>query len=106
MKQEREQEFDLNEAAIETVHWRGSGLEAKTELAEDWQFLVGCEVDVRRGRRLLRTGVIDAATDDGSIVWLSRQGVQERGLLTKSEGYDLWITKLDNQRVLARMGDG
>lgn len=96
----------MNEAAIETVPWRGSMVEAKTELAEDWQFLVGCEVDVRRGRRLLRTGAIDAATDDGNIVWLSRQGVHERRLLTRADGYDLWITKLDNQRVLARMGDG
>jgi hypothetical protein len=104
MRQERE--FDMNEAETGTVLWRGSMVEARTELAEDWRFLVGCEVDVRRGRRLLRTGVIEAATDDGSIVWLSRQGVQERRLLTKSEGSDLWITKEDNQRVLERMGDG
>jgi hypothetical protein len=96
----------MNEAAIEAVVWRGSMVEAKTELAEDWQFLVGCEVDVRRGRRLLRTGAIDAATDDGNVVWLSRQGVRERRLLTRADGYDLWITKLDHQRVLTRMGDG
>lgn len=96
----------MNEAAIETAVGGGSMVEAKTEVAVDWQFLVGCEVDVRRGRRLLRTGAIDAATDDGNIVWLSRQGVHERRLLTRADGYDLWITKLDNQRVLTRMGDG
>lgn len=95
----------MNEAAIDTVLWQGSKAEAKTQLAKDWQFLVGCEVEVRRGRRLLRTGLIDAATEDGSIAWLSRQGVYERRLLTRSEGYDLWITKLDYQRVLARMGE-
>lgn len=102
---EQEQEFDMNEAAIETMLWRESLVGAKTELAEEWQFLAGCEVDVRRGRCLLRTGLIDAATDDGNVVWLSRQGVHERRLLTRADGYDLWITKLDKQRVLARKGD-
>lgn len=103
---EQEQESHMNDSAIEAVLWRGSTAEVKTELAEDWQFLVGCEVDVRRGRRLLRTGTIDAATDDGNIVWLSSQGVQQRRLLTKADGHDLWISKLEYQRVLARMGGG
>ncbi|WP_320536125.1 hypothetical protein [Pseudarthrobacter sp. IC2-21] len=94
----------MNEGIIETA--LREAFEAKTQLVEDWQFLVGCEVDVCMGRQLLRTGVIDAATVDGGIVWISRQGVQERRLLTRADGYDLWITKLDNQRVLARRDDG
>ena len=95
----------MNESAIGTVVWQASKAEGKTQLAQDWQFLVGCEVEVRRGRRLLRAGLIDAATEDGNIVWLSREGVFERRLLTRSEGCDIWITKLDYQRVLARMGE-
>ena len=93
----------MNEATINTVAWQGSKAEGKTQLAENWQFLVGCEVEVRRGRCILRTGLIDAATEDGNIVWLSREGVFDRRLMTRSEGCDIWITKLDYQRVLARM---
>lgn len=74
----------------------------KAVLEEEWQFLAGFEVDVRLGRRLMRTAVVDSATADGRIAWLCRQGVQERTLILKAEGYGLWVTKIDDRRIRER----
>ena len=63
---------------------------------------MGFEVDMRLKGRVLRTGVVDAATADGSIVWLARQDVQERVLLAKDEGYELWVTGIDDRRIRVR----
>ena len=91
----------MDEPAIQTQLRRAYTPE-RTVLEKEWQFLVGFEVDVRFRGRLLRTGVVDAATADGSIAWLARQGVQERVLLAKDECYELWVTGIDDRRIRVR----
>lgn len=92
----------MGETAIKSQTRPAAYTPEKTELEEEWQFLPGFEVDVRLGRRLMRTAVVDSATADGSIAWLSRQGVQERTLILKAEGYGLWVTKIDDRRIRER----
>jgi hypothetical protein len=58
---------------------------------EDWQRLVGSVVEVRRGRKLIRTGVVDAAMPDSSALWLSASATDSRTLYERSLGYSVWI---------------
>jgi len=65
----------------------------------DWWRLPGAEVDVHRGGKFIRRGTVDAATDDGEIIWLAQRGVLERVLIDKTEGYEIWISPAQLQPV-------
>lgn len=68
-------------------------------IGDEWQRLVGAEVDVRQFGRAVRKGTVDAATPDGSMVWVARQGVDERTLLHKADGHELWLAASELQRL-------
>ncbi|WP_217376398.1 hypothetical protein [Paenarthrobacter ureafaciens] len=77
---------------------------AKTVLAEDWSCLSGFEVEIRRGKRVLRTAKVETTSPDGNLIWIARVGVNERRLILKSEGYDLWVTPNDDRRARRKSG--
>ncbi|WP_426997963.1 hypothetical protein [Pseudarthrobacter sp. N5] len=58
----------------------------------DWQRLRGAEVDIYLGPEFVRRAAVDAATDDGQILWLAAGGPFGRTLIDKAEGYEVWIT--------------
>ena len=57
----------------------------------DWARLTGSRVEVRRGGMYVRTGEVDAATTDSTIIWLALEGTLGRVLIDKSQGYEIWI---------------
>lgn len=57
----------------------------------DWRRLPGARVEVRRHGELVRIGTAEAATEDSSILWLARDGVEERVMIEKSSDYQIWI---------------
>lgn len=68
------------------------------EIAE-WRRLPGARVEVRHHGKFVRIGVVDAATDDSSILWLARDGIDERMMIEKSSDYQIWIdTALNGAR--------
>ncbi|MCI0142115.1 hypothetical protein KNN17_11045 [Arthrobacter bambusae] len=59
---------------------------------DDWLPLVGEMVQIRISGRFVRTGVVDAVTIDDGILWLAADGVNQRRLISKADGYEVWMT--------------
>lgn len=58
---------------------------------DNWPILVGTRVEIRRYRKRVREGLVEAATADSSTLWLSAEGVEGRTLYAASEGYEVWV---------------
>lgn len=59
---------------------------------DDWLPLVGETVQIRQYGRFVRTGIVDAVTGDDGILWLEADGVNHRQLVSKAEGFEVWMT--------------
>ncbi len=59
---------------------------------DDWLPLVGETVQIRIKGRFVRMGIVDAVTIDNEILWLASDGVNQRRLVSKADGYEAWMT--------------
>ncbi|QCO99873.1 hypothetical protein FCN77_21870 [Arthrobacter sp. 24S4-2] len=59
------------------------------EPPEDWQHLIGSWVELRRGGKVIRTGEVEDATPDSSVLWLKFDGINGRQLVARSDGYEV-----------------
>ena len=57
-----------------------------------WQALVGENVEVWRDGGLYRRGLVDAAMPDGSGLWLAREAVLQREFIDVSSGFEVWTS--------------
>jgi len=57
----------------------------------DWQRLVGAVVQIRRENQVIRTGVVEDATPDSSLLWLAADGVHQRTMYAAAENYKAWV---------------
>lgn len=57
----------------------------------DWHRLIGVPVEVRKDFLIVRTGVVDDAMADSSVLWLAADGTQGRALFAAADGYQVWI---------------
>lgn len=69
---------------------------------DDWSILEGVEVEIWRGGRLVRHGVIDAATKDSSVVWSAADANNCRRLWDKARGFEVRVPMVFIQRVEAQ----
>ena len=56
----------------------------------DWQRALGQYVEVRRRGRTVRTGVVDAVTSDGSLLWISAEGAHLREMVERADGSEIY----------------
>ncbi|MCG2621838.1 hypothetical protein LVY72_07895 [Arthrobacter sp. I2-34] len=64
----------------------------------EWKNLVGLQVQIQKDGRTIRTGLVDAVTEDAGALWLAAYGVDVRALYDKAEGYTV-VTVSDEARV-------
>jgi hypothetical protein len=57
---------------------------------DNWCHLPSTFVEVRRGGDVIRSGVVEAATADSTMLWLSRDGIEARTIIRKIDGYEVW----------------
>lgn len=55
-----------------------------------WDQLVGTKVEIRQNGQVIRTGTVEAAMPDSSIVWLASDGVHPRAMYESALNYELW----------------
>jgi hypothetical protein len=60
------------------------------EPSENWQLLIGSRVELRLGGRVVRTGEVEDATPDSSVLWLRFDGNHGRQLVAKADGYEVF----------------
>lgn len=58
---------------------------------EDWYRLPSAVVEVHRNGTFIRTGCVEAVTADLRMLWLSPHGVENRVLIDKLDGYEIWL---------------
>lgn len=56
----------------------------------DWRPLLGVVVEIRHRNRRLRTGTVDAITEDGSILWLGVEGAFCRSMFERADDFEVW----------------
>lgn len=61
------------------------------QLQTDWYPAIGAFAELRLHDQAVREGVIDAVTDDDAILWLAADGIHQRQLFTREDGYQVWI---------------
>lgn len=59
--------------------------------AKDWTLLEGLSVDIHESGKFIDRGRVEAATNDGCILWLAQEGVHPRRLVEKLPGTELRI---------------
>lgn len=64
-----------------------SGAPRVLAVRDDWNRLVGGIVEIRLNGHLVRTGKVDQATPDSSMLWIAPDAVEPRTLFAKSAGY-------------------
>ena len=57
---------------------------------EDWTLLINAPVEIRKNGRLVRSGTVDQAMPDSSIIWLAAEGQYTRRLFEAKEGFEVW----------------
>lgn len=62
-----------------------------SEAPENWQLLIGCRVELRRGGQVVRTGEVEDAMADSSVMWLRFDGNYGRQLVAKTDGYEIYL---------------
>lgn len=63
------------------------------EASENWQLLIGSWVELRRGGQVVRTGEVEDATPDSSIMWLKFDGNHPRQLIARTDGYEVLLVR-------------
>lgn len=69
-------------AIIDTSHRR----------IEDWCTLSGAHVEIRQQGNIVGSGIVDAVTDDGRILWVVSP-IDGRRLFDKADFYQAWATE-------------
>jgi hypothetical protein len=64
-----------------------------SEATDNWQLLIGSRVELRRGGQVVRTGEVEDATADSSVMWLRFDGNHGRQLVAKTDGYEVVLLR-------------
>jgi hypothetical protein len=59
------------------------------EPTEDWHQLIGSWVELRSGGSVIRTGEVETAAADSSVMWLKFNGNHGRQMVAKTDGYEV-----------------
>lgn len=57
---------------------------------DDWCILSGASVEIRKQGTFVCSGIVDAVTDDGGILWIHSL-VDGRRLFEKADVYQAWV---------------
>lgn len=56
-----------------------------------WRRLIGALVEIRRYDQAVRTGLVEDAMPDSSVLWIAADGVQPRNMYEAAENYKAWV---------------
>jgi hypothetical protein len=76
----------------DSQHGAENNIDNESYRFDDWSRLVGATVEVRSEGSSPQTGFVDAASADGTIVWLCQAWPPARFLVEKAEGDEIWIS--------------
>ncbi|MDP9696123.1 UNVERIFIED_ORG: hypothetical protein J2X79_003702 [Arthrobacter globiformis] len=57
----------------------------------EWTRLTGAPVEIRKHGEVIRTGTVDDAMPDSSMIWIASDEQSARALYEASEGFQVWV---------------
>jgi hypothetical protein len=72
------------------VLWTGKQEERRYPI-NNWQRLPGVEVEVWKGTKLIRAGVVETVSQDGRYIWIAQDGPLNRTLFDKTGGFHILL---------------
>jgi hypothetical protein len=58
---------------------------------DEWDRLIGAPVEIRKDGSVIRSGRVDAATPDSSVIWLTADEWAPRALFEAALGFEVWV---------------
>ncbi|WP_457971718.1 hypothetical protein [Arthrobacter sp. D1-17] len=56
-----------------------------------WDRLVGAPVEIRKDGNVIRSGRVDGAMPDSSVIWLAADEWEPRALFEAALGFEVWV---------------
>lgn len=60
-------------------------------MQDDWTLLINTPVEIRHQGAVLRSGIVDDAMPDSSILWIAGDGQSPRQMFESALGHEVWI---------------
>ncbi|MGO4590223.1 hypothetical protein [Paenarthrobacter sp. 2TAF44] len=58
---------------------------------DQWHLLIGAIVETYKNGDLIRSGRVDDAMSDSSLIWLAADGPDTRALFDAADGVEVWV---------------
>ncbi|TDL40086.1 hypothetical protein E2R57_03985 [Arthrobacter nitrophenolicus] len=58
---------------------------------ESWARLVGAFVEIRQNHRSVRSGIVEHAMPDSSLLWLAADAINQRAMFAAADNYEVWV---------------
>lgn len=56
-----------------------------------WSALIGARVEIRHSGIVIRTGTVENAAADSSVLWIAAEGIEHRTMYEAALGYEAWV---------------
>lgn len=56
-----------------------------------WRALIGARVEIRHSAAVIRTGTVEDAAADSSVLWMTADGIEPRTMYEAVLGYEAWV---------------
>lgn len=57
----------------------------------EWNQLIGALVEIRQGGETIRTGFVDDAMPDSSVLWIAADSTGTRQMFECCQGHEVWV---------------
>ena len=58
-----------------------------------WSALIGARVEIRHSGAVIRTGIVEDAAADSSVLWIAAEGIEPRAMYEAALGYEAWVKR-------------
>ena len=58
---------------------------------DEWDRLIGAPVEIRKDGNVIRSGRVDGAMPDSSVIWLAADERAPRTLFEAALGFEVWV---------------
>ena len=57
----------------------------------EWARLIGAPVEIQKHGDVIRTGIVDDAMPDSSMIWIASDEKSTRTLFEAAQGFQVWV---------------
>lgn len=58
----------------------------------EWSLLINALVEIRHNSQVIRTGFVEDAMPDSSVLWIAADSKNPRQIFEAAQGHEVWVT--------------